>query len=210
MARLVAVRSLVAEARLLCGAARLVGADAAVADAEKDVADLEAQLDAKPHPAPIDAAARARAKCLDRLTTARRATASATGGDALLAEISARGGLDPSRDERGVVVRLRDAFDGTSVSAKTAPLVAELGRIAAAHPDVAVQVVVHDAAPPSKAEMAADAARADAMVKALVSGGASADHIKGETAGAHAPFVDPGDAAHRAMNARVEIVFVTR
>jgi flagellar motor protein MotB len=211
MARLVAVRSLLAEARLLCGAARLVTGDASGADAEKEVADLDAQLDAKPHPAPIDAAARARARCLDRLTTARRAgTPGGASADALLAELSARGGLEPSRDERGVVIRLRDVFEGAAISKKSAPLVAELGRVAAAHPDVAVQVVVHDAAPPSKADAATDASRADAVVKALVAAGAAADHVKGEAVGARAPLVDPSDAAHRAMNARVEVVFVTR
>jgi flagellar motor protein MotB len=210
-ARLVATRALAAEARLLCGSARLVGGDApGLADAEKDVADLEAQIEAKPHPAPIDAASRVRARCLERLTTSRRATTGGTGSDALLAELSASGGLDPSRDERGVVVSLRELFEGTKVSAKGQEKLAELGRVAAAHPDVGVQVVVHDATAPSKAEAAADAERADAVVKALVAAGAKAERVKGEAVGVRAPVVDPGDAAHRARNARVDVVFVTK
>ena len=210
-ARLVAARALVAEARLLCGSARLIAPDApGLADAEKEASDLEAQIDARPHPAPIDAAARVRAKCLEKLTAARRTSAKVTGSDELLAEVSARGGLDPSRDERGVVVPLRDVFEGASVAKKAEPLLAELGRIAAAHPDVGVQIVVHDAATPSKTEAEADTQRADAIVKALVAAGANADRVKGETAGARAPIVDPGDLAHRAMNARVDVVFVTR
>ncbi len=210
-ARLVAARALVAEARLLCGAARLVAPDAAgLAEVEKEASDLDAQLEAKPHPAPIDAAARVRAKCLEKLTTARRTSAKTTGSDELLAEVSARGGLDPSRDERGVVVPLRDVFEGGNVAKKAEALIAELGRIAAAHADVGVQVVVHDATSPTKAEADADVKRADAVVKELVAAGAAAERVKGETAGARAPIVDPTDAAHRAMNARVDVVFVTR
>jgi flagellar motor protein MotB len=210
-ARVVAARALVAEARLLCGSARLVAPDApGLADVEKEAADLEAQIDAKPHPAPIDAAARVRAKCLEKLTAARRGSARVTGSDELLAEISARGGLDPSRDERGVVVPLRELFEGTNLAKKAEPLVAELGRIAAAHPDVGVQVVVHDATSPSKADTELDGRRADAIVKALVAAGANAERVKGELAGARAPIVDPADLAHRAMNARVDVVFVTK
>jgi outer membrane protein OmpA-like peptidoglycan-associated protein len=130
--------------------------------------------------------------------------------DELLSEISASGGLDPSRDERGVVVRLRDVFEGTKLAKKAEPQLADLGRIAAAHPDVAVQIVVHDAATPSKADAANDAQRADAVVQALIAAGAKAERVKGETAGAKAPIVDPGDAAHRALNARVDVVFVTK
>ncbi len=132
------------------------------------------------------------------------------GSDELLAEVSARGGLAPSRDERGVVVPLRELFEGGSVAKKSEPLIAELGRIAAAHPDVGVQVVVHDAAAPSKTDAEGDVKRADVVVKALVAAGASAARVKGETAGARAPIVDPTDAAHRAMNARVDVVFVTK
>jgi outer membrane protein OmpA-like peptidoglycan-associated protein len=108
------------------------------------------------------------------------------------------------------VISLRDLFEGKAISPRAQPALAELGRVAAAHPDVGLQVVVHDATAPSKTEQAADAARADAVVKALVAAGAKADHVKGEAVGAHAPIVDPGDAAHRARNARVDIVFVTR
>jgi flagellar motor protein MotB len=213
-ARLVAVRALVAEARLLCGSARLVAPDApGLADAEKDVTALETQIEQKPHPAPIDLASRARAKCLHSLSSARRAAGGGgnpTSGDALLAELSASGGLDPSRDERGVVISLRDLFEGKALGAHGQEKLGELGRVAAAHPDVGVQVVVHDANTPSKTDADADLERADTVVKALVAAGAKGDHVKGEAVGAKAPIVDPGDAAHRARNARVDVVFVTR
>jgi hypothetical protein len=213
-ARLVAARALTMEARLLCGSARLVSTDdattKAIADVEKEVATIEAQLEAKPHPAPIDAAARVRAKCLERLTAARRASNAATDPDTLLAELSASGGLDPSRDERGVVVTLRDLFEGAALAAHADEKLGELGRVAAAHPDMGVQVVVNDAAPPTKADEAMDAKHADAVVTALVRGGATVAHVKSELAGVRAPVVDPGDAAHRGRNARVDVVFVTR
>jgi outer membrane protein OmpA-like peptidoglycan-associated protein len=202
------------EARLLCGSARLVASDdatlKAIADVEKDVAGVESQLETRPHPAPIDAAARVRARCLDRLTAARRTSQGATDGDTLLAELSASGGLDPARDERGVVVTLRDLFDGAGLAASAQDKVAELGRVAAAHPDLGVQVVVNDAAPPTKADEALDAKHADAVVTALVRAGATVGHVKSELAGVRAPVVDPGDAAHRGRNARVDVVFVTR
>ena len=71
-------------------------------------------------------------------------------------------------------------------------------------------VVVHDATQPTKGDDANDKQRADAIAKALVAAGAPADRVQAQTAGARAPIVDPMDLAHRARNARVEIVFVTR
>jgi flagellar motor protein MotB len=217
-ARLTAARALLVEARLLCGAARLVGVSGGGGangreplDPEKELATIEAGIATKPSPAPIDAAARVRAKCLSALTLARRMTEpGAVDGDALLAELSASGGLDPSRDERGVVVTLRDAFTGTAVAPAAQTKLADLGRVAAAHPDVGVQVVLHDATNPTKADEANDRARADAAAQALVAGGAKADRVQTQLAGTRAPVVDPMDLAHRARNARVEIVFVTK
>ncbi len=217
-ARLVAARALATEARLMCGAARLVappGEDkdgGALGEAEKELAALETQLEAAVKPAPIDAAGRARARCLGVLTRARRESKSPTGAaDALLAEISASAGFDPSRDERGVVVTLRDLFPRPGADALTKEgdaKLKDLGRIAAAHPGVAVQVVVHDATPPSKAEALADRQRADAVATAIVAAGAPAAKVKAESVGARAPLIDPADAAHRARNARVDVVFV--
>ena len=214
-ARVVAARALVTQARLLCSAARLVtskdGDTAGLGEAEKDLATLETQLDTPKTAAPIDGAARARARCLDFLTHARRAGASSGEPDALLGELSASAGYDPSRDERGVVVTLRDAFakGGTSLTAEADTKLKELGRVAAAHPGFGVQVVVHDASAPTKADADADSQRAEAAAKSLVAGGAVAAKLKAETAGNRAPIVDPADVAHRARNARLEVVFVS-
>ncbi len=209
-ARLVAARALATQARLLCGAAHLLAPDAAMLDAaEKAVDALDAQLAGSPRPAPIDPAARARAACLAVLSKVRRESKAAGGeGDALLAELSAMAGWDPVRDERGVTVTLRGLFAGAVLAPAAETKLAELGRVAAAHPAFAVQVVVHDADAPGEKERAADRARADACVKALVAGGAAAGRLKAELAGARAPLVDPDDAARRPRNARVEVVFV--
>ncbi len=103
---------------------------------------------------------------------------------------------------------LRDAFHGAALTPEGQKKLANLGRVAAAHPTFAVQVVVHDATPPSATEATDDQKRADAAVQALVGGGAASAKVKGETAGARAPVVDPSDAKARARNARLDIVFV--
>jgi outer membrane protein OmpA-like peptidoglycan-associated protein len=217
-ARLVAAQSLVTQARLLCSAARLVSAQApGLTEAETAATELEKKLDAKPQPAPIDAAARARAACLASLTKAKRAGSSeADQSDALLGELSqstdpkAKSATDlaPSRDERGVVVTLRNLWKGDALAPEAATTLKDLGRVAAAHPAFGVQVVVHDASPPSAAEIATNKKRGEAIAKALVDGGAPTGKVKVEHAGARAPVVDPQDAKRRERNARVEIVFV--
>ncbi len=213
-ARRVAARSLATEARLLCGAARLLSPSLeGLEGAEKEIDAIDAQLD-KPKRgavAPIDGAARARAVCLGLLSRARRSSdVSAEDPDALLSELSASGAWDPTRDERGVVVTLRDVFTGNALTAIASKKLAELGRVVSAHPGFAVQIVVHDAvAPPSAAEADADMQRARAAAAALVAGGAREARVKPEAAGARAPIVDPSDARHRGRNARVDVVFVS-
>jgi len=208
-ARLVAARALAIEGRLLCGAARLVSADAAgLVDADGALGKLEGRLAASPRPAPIDEAARVRARCLEVLTRARRASGDDGGAsDALLTELSASGGWDPGRDERGVVVTLHDAFRGAELARDATSKLKDLGRVAAAHPGFALQVVVHDALP-TRPKDDDDTRRAGAAVQALVAGGATAGRIKPELAGTHAPLVDPGDARQRTRNERLDVVFV--
>lgn len=213
-ARLVAARSLATQARLLCGAARLVGATTLLEEPEKRLDALDKTLDASAKPASraaaIDDAARARASCLDVLTRTRRAADRSGAGlaDALLAELSAAGGWDPVRDERGVVVTLRDAFHGDALTKEAEARLKELGRVLAAHPGDAAQVVVHDAVAPSKTEEAADQRRAEAAAKALSDAAGANAKVKAFAAGARAPIVDPSDAA-RGRNARLEVVLVT-
>lgn len=216
-ARAVAAQALVTQARLLCSAARLVSPQApGVTEAETVVTNLEKQV-ASTKAVAIDPAARARAACLTSLTKVRRTAGSDSDqADTLLGELSQAGAaakgksdLAPARDERGVVVTLRSAFKGDKLTPEAEGSVKDLGRVAAAHPTFAVQVVVHDAQAPSAAEAAQDQKRGEAVVQALIAGGVPGTRVKVEQAGARAPVVDPKDAKHRERNARVEIVFVS-
>jgi hypothetical protein len=209
-ARMVAARSLGMQAHLLCGAARLVAADAPdLADADRQVAKLEDRLAKGVRPAPIDDAGATRVRCLDVLTHARRSFGDdASSADALLAELSASGGWDPIRDERGVVMTLHDAFRGPELSGEGSNRLKDLARVASSHPTFSIQVVLHDARPTPPND-ATDSKRADAIVKALVDAGASAARIKAELAGTRCPLVDPSDAAGRPRNERVDVVFVS-
>lgn len=207
-ARAVAAQSLAMQAKLLCSAARLIAADAVgLSDAEGEVAKLEDRAPKAPRIEPIDDAARARAHCLDVLTRARRAGDAAAAADALLAELSAAGGWDPARDERGVIVTLRDAFKGAEITGGAAAKLKELGRVGAAHPLVALQVVVHDARAPA-ANDTTDAKRAEAAVQALTRAGVAASHVHAEVAGAQLPIADPTNPKARERNERLEVVFV--
>jgi hypothetical protein len=207
-ARLVAARALGLEARLLCDAARLVASDVP-ADLTADAAKLDDRLVRGAHPAPIDEAARLRSRCLDVLTKTRRAASADGAGssDALLTELSASGGWDPVRDERGVIVTLHDAFRGADIAPEAAERLKQLGQVAAAHPGFALQLVVHDALPPNPKDEV-DAKRAAAAAGALTAAGATAARMQTELAGARAPLVDPADARQRARNERLDVVFV--
>ncbi len=232
-ARLAAARALALEARMLCGAAKLLAASptpppasappasaAPAAKAADPSADLEAasaealrleaDLAAPKGSAPIDHATRARARCLAALTLARRAgtpVGKAPGaGDALLTELSAAGSWSPSRDDRGVVVTIRGAWKGASLTKDGESRLAALGRVAAAHPAFPVEVVIHTDKDPTDKDRAEGAARAEAVAKVLRA--QRVERVEVVAAGARAPVVDPR-GRDRARNARVEVVFVT-
>lgn len=225
-ARLAAARSLVLQARMLCSAARLlvgpgdapvpVPAPAAAPATRLDEAiaavdKLDAALAAPVGATPIDEASRARARCLEVLTAARRAAtpvSKAPGvGDALLATLSSAGGWAPTRDDRGVVVTLRGLFDGKSgLTPAGEARLRDLARIAAAHPAFPLAVVLHADREPSPKEQPTWQARAEAVVRVLRA--AQVQRVEPVLAGARAPLVDPA-GRERGRNARVEIIFVT-
>jgi outer membrane protein OmpA-like peptidoglycan-associated protein len=98
-------------------------------------------------------------------------------------------------------------FRGARLTDGGASKLKELGHVAAAHADFAIQVVVHDAQSPAETDDL-DARRAAAALEALIAGGAAAPRVKTELAGARAPVADPNDAKGRARNERLEVVFV--
>jgi flagellar motor protein MotB len=212
-ARLLAAGALALEARLLCHAARLTGTVAPdapeVAEQEAELAKLDDRISRKARPAPIDDAARWRARCLGSLTKARRdAGDDASAADALLTELSAAGGWEPARDERGVVVTLHAPFLGSALTPAMASRLTDLGKVAAAHKGFALQIVIHDAQP-SRPKDDTDSKRADTVTAALVTGGAATTAIHAEQAGTRAPLVDPRDGRERARNERLDVVFVS-
>ncbi len=220
-ARLASARALAVQARVLCAAARLLASDA---PKDSDVGKLTTtideattaadKLDAAVGPAatlaPIDQASRTRAACLSALTLVRRAKSPVTrasgAGDALLTELSAGGSWAPSRDDRGVFVTVRGIHTGDALSTAGEAKIAEVARIAAAHPTFPVAVVVHHDRAPAAKEEASLRARTDAVVAALKKAGVT--KVTGIVAGAAAPVVDPG-GKDKTRNARVELVFVT-
>lgn len=206
-ARRVAAGALAFEARLLCHAAHLVAPDGTeTTEQDAELAKLDDRIAGKARPAPIDDAARWRARCLTSLTRARRdAGDDASAADALLVELSAAGGWDPQRDERGVVVTLHEPFRGAALTPPQEARLTDLGRVAAAHKGFALQVVLHDAQPPRPKDDTDDR-RASAVLAALASGGAAAIHA--EQAGTRAPLVDARDPRERARNERLDVVFI--
>lgn len=226
-ARLAAAKSLVLEAKMLCTGARLLlsslptGTPAPVGTPERST--LVAQLDeaelvvtktnesiAAGGLAPIDLATRARAACLSSLTNMRRGMTSATHapgvGDALLSEISATRLFSPFRDERGVVVTMREVFSGDKLAPGTSPKIDALGRIAKANPKFPMTAVVHQDKEPATKDEAGAKARAEALTSAFRAAGVASINVI--DAGTAAPVVDPR-SAERKRNARVEIVFIT-
>jgi hypothetical protein len=221
VARLRAATTLTAEAALLCGAARLIApqskalsdADAALADAEGAIAGKAPRSADRPKE-PIDVAAVARVRCLAALSAARMADRDkAEDPDVLFSELSAEAsqksppGPSPTRDERGIVLTLHEAFRGTDLTEAAAASLAAAARVARSHPHVLVQVVVHEA---DAAAAGTSGRKVEAALTALERAGVAKARLRGESAGARIAIVASNDASRRAKNARVDVVFVTR
>jgi hypothetical protein len=207
-ARQEAARSLALQARLLCVAAGLLSPeDEALAEKTKALDALDAALDASARPVPIADATRLRSQCLEALTHARRphvrAAPEVSRADALLEELS-RAGLEPFRDDRGVVVVLKAPFAGSRLRTEGEARVRELGELARARTDTPILVVAHRA---QGAATADDRSRLSHALSLLEASGAG--HVAGALAGDAQPRL-PRSARHAAaQNERLEIVFVT-
>lgn len=204
-ARREAARAIVTQGSLLCVSARLVEPGRPSLALLLGKADeLRKKLDTAA-PAPIDDANALRSDCLRELTLARRPRAqqspSRGESDALLTELS-RADFLPFRDDRGVVITLHAVREAGKLSPKLSGKLAELARVAQAHPQFPLLVVSHDARQNAKDDgLAAQAARE------LQAAGAS--RIEAQSAGGSSPIVpaDRGGAATR--NERLEVIFVS-
>ena len=206
-ARLAAARSLALEARLLCVATQMLAPDTGgLTQAFESLRALDAEIAKKPARAPIDAAVKLRSACLSELTKVRRPATlkapEAGAPDALLEELS-RAGTEPRRDERGVVVLVRDAFKGKTLAPAAQDTLSKLAQVAKEHGDFPVLVVVHA---PRGVPAAQVEARGEAAAEALRTRGAA--RVKVEIAGDALPIAAPGSPGAAARNERIEVVFI--
>jgi hypothetical protein len=121
------------------------------------------------------------------------------------------GGLSPTRDDRGVVVVLRDVFAGKELSRAGRDRVEALGRVAQSHSDFPLQVVVHAAGTQSgvaRTDVVQDRQRGETVSKALVEAGAHPERVVVEAAGTAHPLLDPALMRDTSRNERIEIIFV--
>lgn len=204
-ARRDAARAIVTQGSLLCVAARLVEpARSAVTPLLTRADELRKKLDSSA-PAPIDEATALRSDCLRELTLARRPRAqerpSLGESDALLTELG-RADFLPFRDDRGVVVTLHAPREGGKLSGRASEKLADLGRVAKAHPEFPLLVVSHDARTGTK-----DQGVSSQAVEVLRTAGAT--RIEARSAGSTSPLVPPERAGAAARNERLEIVFVS-
>lgn len=210
VARLAAARSLAEDARLLCLAGKLEGApEPEIAKLTAEIGEIDKALaEAKDKRGPdIDRAARAREACLEILSrTAAKARVAGTepSTDKLLSELS-NAGWEPRRDERGVVLTMRDVFDGKAIKAPAKPKLEELARIAK-DKSARLLVVLHDQAAGTSADLATG--RLDAVKNVLTSSGIEAARIAGHHARDRLAIADPRVASLRSMNDRLEIVLL--
>ena len=213
-ARFEAARALALQARLLCASARLLEPSrGALEPLTRELDALDARFSAKAQsandgkPSPLDEATRLRSRCLSELSEVRRPKTlqapAASGSDQLLEELS-NATYAPVRDDRGVVVTLREAFsESPALSASAEQKLAALGRVAAAHPDFPVLVVLHTA---GTSRVERDEERLTLAVGALRTAGAT--RIASTVGGNRTPAVDPQRPGAAKRNERLEIVFV--
>ncbi len=207
-ARREAARAIVTQASLLCVSANLVEPSrAALPGLVAKTDELRKRLSTPAGPAPIDDATSLRSACLRELTLARRprmqGNPSRGESDALLAELS-RADFLPFRDDRGVVLVLRDLLEAGKPNAKSLERLSELGRFAKAHPEFPVLVVVHTA---READKLAPAPLGSQVESALRAAGAARVDVR--EAGSTSPVVPKERAGAANRNERVEIVFVS-
>jgi len=219
-ARAAAVVTLHREAHLLCAAATLLSRSLASSGPHTPPPQLEAartalgEIDAlladKPRAAPIDQARRVRASCLGALTMVRRSRAakgSAGSADAMLASLSQLGHGELRRDERGLVVTLRNLFEGDRVGEDGSAALKAIAAVAVSHQSFPVMVVVHDGRTLSPRGKASSKARGRAVVAVLRDQLGVARVTEAEVAGTTIPVVDPA-GKHVARNERIDVVFV--
>lgn len=205
-ARREAARALSAQARLLCAAARLLAAPENSVNAKFTQLDnLDEQLKKGRIPAPIDVAIKLRAECLHEAVLARRpqvlSQPQSTAGDELFVALSSSN-YAPSRDDRGVVVTLHQAFAASGLAPSAQAELARLGPIVQAHPTTPLLVVVHG----QSNNPSVNEAHGNVVANLLRQMGSSQIDVR--QVGDQLPLLDRREPDAEKRNDRVEIVFV--
>jgi hypothetical protein len=212
-ARLVAAKTALSQARLLCVSARLLRGSAPEPDlgidaALTEITGVDAKVVAGKSPAPIREAIAARSRCQQLLTTQRRpavmANPTSEKSDQLFVEL-ANAGFAPSRDDRGIVVTLNGAFAGNGIESQTLTRLTDLGRLAQTHDQTPILVVTHATKGEPKP---IDQQRGDAAAARLKEAGVSQVQI--QAVGGRLPVAEGKDLGANRRNERLELIFVTR
>jgi len=196
-------------ARMICLAGRALAEDAAAFDAS--IADKQSAAEragrADDARADLDAGLAYRDACV-RALEAVRATARATAEErsevegAVFDAASAAGGLDPRRDERGVILTLRGLFGRGTALAPAGRAAAE--KVAALVKERPARVVVEAHGGPD----AATRARAEAFAAALTAAGVDRARIGSAGFGTSRPILPAERGRSDPRDERVEVVIV--
>lgn len=210
-ARRDAARALTSEARLLCLATELLGSPREELEkALLGVSELETEIrQGSTQETLFPRATEARSACLKLLTLARRpATLQAPEAgltDRLFVELTETQRFFAFRDDRGIVVSLRDLVEsGGKLTNEGAELLGVLGRTAKAHPTFPLLVVAHTAQSKQDSE-----AEGHAQLVAQTLRDAGAPSVRTHVASNAQPVTDTRLPDAAARNTRVEVVFIS-
>lgn len=205
-ARAAAARSLLSQARLLCLSTRLLEPKRDSVNQHLTTIDgLESSL-GRNATVDVNAVTKVRSACLKELTLVRRPQlleAPAEGlTDTLLEALTKTEKFYAFRDDRGVVVVLRDVLAQGAPTKTGAEQLEALARVAKAHSKFPLLVVTHSASPG-----AASARDLDGIVAFLKDKGAPS--VQGHAVGDAQPVAPSKRPGARERNTRVEVVFVS-
>jgi hypothetical protein len=203
-ARRRAALHLASRARLLCVSAGLLDQKSPALETLESVKALESSSSKSDASSLIDEARRLESQCLSQLTSIRRPATTraptAASADTLLSDLSQSGGFFAFRDDRGVVVVLREVFARDALSPAAQQSVERLGAVAKRHPDFPVLIVLHGTSP------SVSPGTAEVLAHALTQAGVK--HVTTESVANTQPVVDPKLPGAAARNQRVEVIFV--
>jgi hypothetical protein len=202
-ARAVAAGALATQARLLCIAAGMLKGRDAIAQEVAALDQLEADIPKRSGSDLLERAMQLRGACLNRVAQARQGASEGAPADGLLSQLSAAG-AEPSRDDRGVVVVVRDLFEaGGGLSTTGRASLERLATVARSHPQFPLLIVAHAG---STRDAANVGRQLDVLKSTLAELGAA--RTEAHNAGAQQPVLPGQSTRAQARNQRFDFVFV--